>query len=477
MRSLIGALSLTLAACGTGAVVIDDEGGDELLEVAEGPLLGANGKDASDRSCNVVLRSLARVPNGPGFTTRCTATGGCQVVWAGVLDVSEQAVAEGARPGVLWKNQDARSWSSLTARRVTGAPQGFVRFSFRLDRNTMSDGMSATALSRARIDVAPFIRMPTGARLFDKQRGQGDFDNYALSQAGGWAVVDDAGVCGPPAPPASLDFSAGFQLSQRGALVAGGRGVITYSLERLTTCRGTHNGHPAWDVTAFVRFSPGGEVVSGSVRGFNAPGGTPSNSSAVSVPFTFQVPSTARTAEVWFKNATGAGSTCEAWDSNLGANYRFDVEAKAFAPVQWVGRPGASTNRACSRSEGAPDVLTLDSYLQQRACVWYEADAYVPGLTDGVGGLKAHAVFAEAVLVLDGVAQPSQSLSFIGRVGNDYRYRFELPKSGLYYGPKWTELAFTLRFSTDGRTWVSDTTRRVRRDASFCNPAWGACAL
>jgi hypothetical protein len=477
MRSSIGAVALVAVGCGTGAVVVYDEGGEELLEVAEGPLLGADGKDASDRSCNVVLRSLARVPNGPGFTTRCTSTGGCQVVWAGVMDVSEQAVTEGARAGVLWKNQDARSWSSLTARRVTGAPKGFVRFTFRLDRSTMSDGMSATALSRARIEVAPFIRMPTGARLFDKQRGQGDFDNYVLSQAGGWAVAEDGSVCGPPAPPAQLDFFTGYQHSQRGALVAGGRGVITYSLERLTTCRGTHNGYPAWDVTAFVRFSPGGEVVSGSVRGFNAPGGTPSNSSAVSVPFGFEVPRTARSAEVWFKNATGAGSTCEAWDSNLGANYRFDVEAKAFAPVQWVGRPGYSTTRACSRSEGPLESLTLDSYLWQRACVWYEVDVYVPGLTDGVGGLKPHAVFAEATLALDGVALSPQALSFIGRVGNDYRFRLEVPKSTLYYGPKWRVLELTPRFSTDGQRWVADSTRRVLRDPSFCNSAWGDCAL
>ncbi len=476
MRSFISVVALVAVGCGTGAVVIDEDG-EELLEVSEGPLLGADGKDGADRSCNVVLRSLARVPNGPGFTTRCTTTGGCQVVWAGVMDVSAKAVAEGARPGVLWKNQDARSWSSLTARRTTGAPAGFVRFSFRLDRNTMSDGMSATALSRARVDVAPFIRMPTGARLFDKQRSLGDFDNYTLSQAGRWAIADDASVCAPPPPAAVLDFSAGFQQVQKGALVAGGRGVISFALERLSTCRGTHNGHPAWDVTAFVRFSPGGDVVSGSVRGFNSPTGTPTTSSAVSVPFEFAIPRTARSAEVWFKNFTGAGSTCEAWDSNLGANYRFDVEPLAFAPVQWVGRPGYSSSRLCARTEGPLETLTLDSYLQQRACVWYEADVYVPGLTDGVGGLKPHAVFAEAVLVLDGVAQPAQALSFTGRVGNDYRYRFELPKSGLYYGPKWTTLEATLRFSTDGRTWVSDSVRRVLRDASFCNPAWGSCSL
>lgn len=475
MRQRFGVLAvLAVTGCGVGSVVVDDTGLDEVSEVLEGPLLGANGQDAADRSCNVVLRSLARVPNGPGFTTRCLSTG-CSVVWAGVLDVSATAVAEGARPSVMWKNQDARTWTTVTARRTTGAPEGFVRYTVRLERNTLSEGLSATALSRARIDVAPFIRMPTGARLFDKQRGQQDLENYVLSQAGGWEVRADDSVCGPPAPPAKLDFVPGSQ-SQQGALIAGGSGVLSYSLERLSTCRGTHNGHPAWDLTAFIRFSPGGETVSGSVRGFNAPGGTPSNASAVSAPFTFAIPRTARSAEVWFRNFTGAGSSCEAWDSNFGANYRFDVEAAPFQPVQWVGRPGASTSRACSRSEGAPASLTLDSYLQQRACVWVEADVYVPGLTDGVGGLKPHAVFAEATLLLDGVALPPQPLAFVGRVGNDYRYRFELPKSGLYYGPKWARLEYTLRFSTDGKRWLQDERRVVSRDPSFCNPAWSSCA-
>jgi len=108
--------------------------------------------------------------------------------------------------------------------------------------------------------------------------------------------------------------------------------------------------------------------------------------------------------------------------------------------------------------------------------VWTEADVYAPGLTDGVGDLKPHAVYAEAELTLDGVALPAQSLSFLGRVGNDYRYRFELPKAVLYYGPKWSTLRYGLRFSTDGKTWVKDVTRDVVRDPSFCNAAWGSCA-
>ncbi len=475
-RLAMSAVVMAALACGNGTVVIEDDGVDE-LEVAEGPLLGADGKDAADRACNVVLRSLARIPSGPGFTTKCTATTGCAVMWSGFLDVSAAALTGGAKPYLMYKNQDASAWTQVTPTKVTGAGAGYQRYKVTLSKNTMADGLSATGMSRARIDVAPFIRLPNGARLFDKQRGQTDFQNYTLSQAFGWVVAEDASVCGALAAPAKLDFAGGNTESQQGALIAGGKGVITYALDRLPTCRGTHNGYPAWDITGFVRFSPGGEVVSSSVRGFSGNNGVPSSSTAVSAPWTFDVPRGATSAEVWFKNFTGAGSMCESWDSKNGANYQFAVASKPYAAVQWVGRPGASTSRACARSEGAPDSITLDSYLQQRACVWIEADVYVPGLTDGVGGLASHAVFAEAQATLDGVVMPAERVSFLGRFGNDFRYRFELPKSTLFYGAKWSRYEYAMRFSTDGRTWANDVKRTVVRDVSFCNPAWSSCAL
>jgi hypothetical protein len=230
-------------------------------------------------------------------------------------------------------------------------------------------------------------------------------------------------------------------------------------------------------VVAFVKFSPGGELVSGSVRGFDSPSSVPSNSSAKSVPFTFDLPKGATSAEVWFNNFTGAGSSCTEWDSNNGSNWRFTVEPKSFAAVQWVGNAGSSTTRACARAEGAPSSINLDSYLQQRACVWVESDVYVPGLTDGVGGLKPHAIFAEVETTLDGVRFVTEPLRFTERVGNDYRFHYEIPKSALFYVPaKWTRFEYTFRFSTDGRTWTRDVTRAVTRDATFCNAAWATCA-
>lgn len=467
MRRALPLFLWSLAACGPQTAEVNSDDGS--LAVEEAPLLGAGAQDQAERGCHVVLRRADRAG------TSCTSTG-CWWVFEGTLDVSAQAVAEGARPFVLVKNIDASTWTRVAATATAGAPAGFQRYAFRAARNTVRDGMSATAYTRAHVQLAPYLRTASGARLFDHNRNPGDFDNYVLDAASGWSVPLDEATCAPPpAVKPTVSFSAAWQTAQRGLLVAGRPFAVEYALERLPQCRGTHNGYPAWDVVAHARFSPSGQEASGSVRGFSSPTGTPSNSNAVAVPWTADVPAGTTRVELWFENFTGAGSGCAAWDSNYGAHYAFDVEPRAPQAVGWVGNPGSSFTRACSRQDGVPDEVRLDSYLYSRACTFVEVDVWVPGLTDGAA-LKPHGVLAQAELVLDGRALPPAWLTFVGRVGNDYRYRFELPRSELYYGPKWTTLRYGLRFSTDGDRWTAERARTVVRDASFCNPAWVDCA-
>jgi hypothetical protein len=322
------------------------------------------------------------------------------------------------------------------------------------------------------VQVAPFLLTTTGARLFDHNRMPGDLESYVLNQAGSWRVGTDAAICsGDVVVPRTIDFQSGYRQQQRGTLVAGQPVTINFALDRLTTCRGTHNGFPAWDIVATAKFLPSGAMVEGTVRGFDAPNGVPSNAGAKSVPLELNIPSGTTSMELWFKNSSGAGMNCEAWDSNNGSNYRFAVSAASPARVGWVGNPGSSFTRACARQDGAPASTRLDSYVQQRACTFVEVDVYVPGLTDSAE-LQPQAVFAQAELKLDGVALPATELSFVGRFGNDYRFHFEVPKSELYYGPKWQKFEYGFRFSTDGRMWMREATREVVRDVSFCNPAW-----
>jgi Family of unknown function (DUF6209) len=459
----------TLAACGPQEAEVAS-GGDEAFELDAAPLLGIGGGDQAERGCNVILRSAER----DGLN--CASTG-CWWVFKGVLDVSETAVAEGARPYVLAKNLDASSWTKFSATRTSGAPAGFTRYTFRATRNTLTDGMSATAYQRAYVELAPYLLTKNGARLFDHNRNADAFANYRLDLKHGWQIAPDETTCGPrPLQAPRVAFSAAWQTAQRGALVAGQPFVLDYAIERLETCRGTHNGYPAWDLRAFVRFSPSGAVIDGSVRGFSSPTGTPSNSNAVSAPLSVEIPAGTTGLEVWFQNFTGAGSSCVAWDSAQGANYAFAVEPRLPAPVQWEGNAGSSFSRTCAREAGVPASVSFDSYLQQRACSFVEVDVYVPGLTDGAAS-KPWAILAETELGLDGARLAPAAMTFVGRFGNDYRYRFEVPRSELYYGPKWTTLTYAPRFSTDGRAWTQEPSRTIIRDVSFCNPAWASCAL
>ena len=460
---------LMVGASGCGDLAVTSSGSDEASQ-AQSKL------DVADRGCTVALRSLTRVVKNGGYETSC-ASGKCWVVWAGTVDIAAQSVAQGdGKAFALYRNRDDATWSQVEASLTNDGPVGFVRYSFRLERNTMADGLSSTGIARTRIEVAPFWRNHGGDRFFDKQRGQGDFENYLLSIDNQFAVAEDAKVCPPQkAVSATLDFSLGWRNEQRGALIAGSTATTRYAIERLPECRGTHNGYPAWDIRASVRFSPGGQVVDGTVRGFDGP--TPTNSTVHSVPLTVNIPRGATGAEVWFSNFTGAGSSCQTWDSNGGSNYRFEVESSPFEPVGWLGDVGSSFARDCERRDGVAEPAVLDSYVQQRACAFIEIDTYVPGLTDRFPFEKPNAVFARAVLSLDGKALAPVWLSYSGRAGNNYRYRFTVPKSELYYGPKWATLTYTLQASTDGLSWSSDTARTIRRDVSFCNPAWASCNL
>jgi hypothetical protein len=456
---------LTFSGCGYDAAEARlTAGSDDAEASSEGPL----STDTSDYGCQLVLRSLAH-------TGTQTISGKAWWVFEGALDVAVAAEAAGATPFVLVKNQDTTTWTKVALTRTTGAPTGYSRYAVKLVKSTVRDGLTATGLSAAKVSVSPYLLLANGSRLFDHNRVPGALDVYTLTQAAGWALAEDASVCAPPPVTldAVLDFQNGFRTVQHGPLVAGRHVTLTYAIDRLTTCRGTHNGFPAWDLQAFVRANPSGTVLNGTVRGFNAPNGVPSNAGAIGVPFGFTVPVGTTSLDVWFENSTGAGSSCDAYDSNFGANYHFAVATSAPATLGWVGNVGSSFSRACSRVDGAPDTEVVDSYLFTRACSFVTLDAWAQGLTD-VDGLGSP-LFAQAEQKLDGVALEPLWLDYVGRVGNDARYQLTLPLAALYYGPKWSKYEYTLRFSVDGRTWTRDVTRTLTRDVSVCNPAWSSC--
>lgn len=404
--------------------------------------------DEADRSCALVAREIRR-PAGPtgGPETSC-ATGPCYFVWRGTFDVVEARLVAGVVPKVLFRASSQPGWYEVPATATTGAPAGMRRFAFALSDKTFAEGMSLTSLSRAVLDVWPVLVHTTASPV---RRVFAGWQPVVLQSGNGWSLADDPARCAPVAPSrAVLRFrggSAGEQ--QQGLLLPGGKLSIEYDLSRLPNCRGTHNGHPAWDMRAFVRFVPGGEILDGTVRGLRAPNGVPTND-AYAVPFEVDVPRDATGAEVWFKNFTGAGSSCVQWDSRFGQNYVYPVSRVRPTSVGWAGDFGGSFARDCAHRDGLAEPIVIDSYVMERACSFVDVDVYVPGWTDGA--YRPEGIAAQAELSIDGAAPTYEWLEPVERVGNNVRYRWQLPRDTMRY-TAWQRMRFAFRFATDGVTW------------------------
>ena len=112
-------------------------------------------------------------------------------------------------------------------------------------------------------------------------------------------------------------------------------------------------------MTGSVRFQPSGAVVEGSVRGFESPQGVPSNAGAKSVPWVVSVPVGTTSMEVWFRNWSGAGMNCEAWDSNHGHNHHFELGHSETSYTDVASKIAADLN-ACSRLHGKPAIALVE---------------------------------------------------------------------------------------------------------------------
>lgn len=331
MRTSIPAVlisALLLAGCGVGEA---DVGADEAVESldsvtgAEAPLLGtANGTDAADRLCHVTLRTVSRATADTGPQSACV-NGKCWFVWNGTFDVSKEAVASGAKAYVLFESTaEPGHWYKATAAKVTGAATGFQRYKFKLSEHTMEAGISATGMQRTVIQLIPYVLTTDAARHFDHNRVISEFGNYKLTNGNGFGIGDDSRVCPAATSRGTIYFPVTGAPQQLGVLKAGGAVAVQYELDRMTTCRNTHNGFPAWDMTAFAKFDPSGTLASQSVRGFETNFGTPTNVS-FAVPFHTLIPAASTGLQLWVQNQSGGGSTCEDWDSLGGQNYPFTV--------------------------------------------------------------------------------------------------------------------------------------------------------
>lgn len=203
------------------------------------------------------------------------------------------------------------------------------------------------------------------------------------------ACGDQASLDGTVAV-AELDVSAGtivfsedWSEARTAELRQGGSFDVFFALDRLPACRGTHNGYPAWDLIGYARFLPGGQTFEASVRELGSDNGRPTNEAHEKL-WTLTAPSDATAVELWFKNYTGAGSSCVAWDSNWGENYRFDIAPPADSPrCQNVEKETGVRSEAEQAVHMAPHCLGYDLDAQYDATY---CELYVDGFGDGYLG-------------------------------------------------------------------------------------------
>src|SRR5437899_6253718 len=99
---------------------------------------------------------------------------------------------------------------------------------------------------------------------------------------------------------AAVNFQSGWQQSQVGSVRQGELLTVSYDAQRLPACRAYHDGMPAWDLFAMVRFSPSGETARGTLLQHVGSQGV--LDPPKSIPFSVRIPADATQAEMWFQN-------------------------------------------------------------------------------------------------------------------------------------------------------------------------------
>jgi uncharacterized protein YraI len=121
----------------------------------------------------------------------------------------------------------------------------------------------------------------------------------------------------------TLTFGKDWSEKASGTLLAGSPVRINYALDRLPECRGSTNGSEVWGASGYASFdgkAPVTFAVSQLVGGVVKP-----------VSAEVEIPAGTRSVEMWFASNNIWG--CIAYDSNMNANYQFDVDAGSSGAV------------------------------------------------------------------------------------------------------------------------------------------------
>jgi Family of unknown function (DUF6209) len=188
--------------------------------------------------------------------------------------------------------------------------------------------------------------------------------------------------------PAVLSFNGDSTIYRTNDLRADQAFTLRYDTARLAGCRGTYHGGPAFTITAFVQ-SGSAAPIAYPVAGFSsvqsvvlATGGVAS----VTIPA-----QPAGALSVWFQETNIYG--CMNYDSNLGSNYRFTVEAAPVAggvTPDFLGNAAFVVSRATCNGLACDDGrvnatqgFSYDTWARQRAAIaGIYFDSWKAGYTD-----------------------------------------------------------------------------------------------
>ncbi len=398
---------------------------------------GGSQRDTADTACNVVLQEVHRAAAaGDGGVAADCSSGSCWAILDGTVDISAEAVLENL-PVRIWYQGTSGGWQSADTAPAPVAGEGFRRYAFHLAQNTFTPGAGPQI-----VDLIPYLQTPAGGRVFDHNRLADPAASYEVGPAGSWTVQPGGSVCPEPQPrgQAELDFPASWQNAQHGALVDSGKLTIAYDPNRLPQCLGSnYNGFPTWSTIAFVQFD-GAAPLQYPVPTYQT------GAAWASWPIEIDVPAGASDLAVWFLQ-TGEDCAGPFWDSNYGRNYVYPVASQPPAAVGWAGNWGGSFDGSCAHQDGLAEPLDLGPTQLAGGCLFVDAEIWIPGLTDQPA-LHPELVRAQVISSLDGAAPVGAWLSFVGQVGNNYRYRWTLDPAAL--GASWSVDRYHFTFSTDG---------------------------
>lgn len=370
MKRIIIAITLIfLLSC-------DNENEHDLFVAHPSSYLQEVGKDQSDHKCKVVLRYAGRSYAGDKWEVKCSS-GKCYYVFDVNIDVSEEIPIE-SQVYILYHLTSDPKWWEVKAEEKTQTLPGYRSYYAKIFEHTF--GPKTKSLEQVVLEMIAFVKLPDGTRLFDHNLYKEDFENLRLTLGNNFQA-NDMGICKPIV--GTIWFNDDWSETTYGALRQGGYMVVNYDLDRLPDCRGTHNGFPAWDIVAYAKFNPSAEIFSGSVRQFVTENGW-TTTTATEKPFVVKIPDNATSVELWFYNYTGAGSSCKAWDSNFGVNYRFSIwpskESEDCKDIEKVSSISYEDSRMVVTMEHCVE-YNIDSNQDEDSC-----EFYVDGFGNGYMG-------------------------------------------------------------------------------------------